>query len=411
MSALDKASKASDKASQSVEKQGKAARFASGPHQRLAELMRQLPRAQAQGNGAAAADISLAIRRAQKQIGAGGQKSFGTKLGTLIRSSRIGDGGGLMPLVGQLLDLLGPEGALVATLGGGAIKAAQAIYQMTEASAKAAQQFASLQFSTGSTGRETGQIGALGGALGMSPAEVGGLSAQLQQAITTDPISMNEAARAGVNNMAPRGFGQVDEGQNLLKIADYLRSIKSDSDAIQAARRLGPVGEALLPARQMSDDQWRQVQASSATTADINGSDQLRKAANFNSASYLWKQALDNLWGAVSSGTMAGFTQFLNAAATGINNIAEVVRRNPWLQGALVGLTPAGVLGPGGSATQKNTEALDRNTKAVNDAFPGSYGHGDNTSRAVPSAFGYGNGFALHQQLMQSGALTLGALT
>lgn len=376
-------------------------RYAQGPYQRLSRLQEQYQQAAQRGHGAAQNDIALAIRRNQQQIQRSMPKSVGQKWMDVFKSSRfnVGQGGvgDLMPLVGRTMAALGPIGDIAAA----AALAADAIYKMTMAAAQASRAFASLQFASGSTGVQTGQLNMLGRAAGMSPEQMGGLAGQFNSRITTDPVAMMFAAQAGITN-APGAFGNQNWGQELLRMVTYLRSIKDQNERIRAARATGT--ESLLPLTQLSQATLNKLKADATLQAEIFNPQYQQSAQELLTSQSRVQQAFSNLGAAITGPMMDALAHFENSLADFVNRAAKFF--NTPHADMLAGRDTGTPVNPQ-KAMQDNTDALNANTQAIK--MPGHYGKGQRLNAALPPALGtQGGGFAIRQGL-QAGGFRLGA--
>jgi len=354
----------------------KPMRYISGPNQRLGQLYKQHFAATSAGNSAAVADIERAIARTERQVNPR-KTSAQDRLTRLVASTRIGSGGEIMPLVGQLAAATGPYGLVAA----GALVAGKALYSLSAEAAQTVNRFTEFQYATGSTGAGSARLAGLGGAAGLSLDQTASLSASLSERLRSDPMAQLFGGKVGLGPALARPFDQVDEGERLVTAIEGLRRIVDRSERIRTARALGL--ESALPIANLSEGQYQFNKRNSETlTAMQNATTQ---AADFAAASDALSKQVD-----VAKSNFAGaFTPI-------VNYFADFLKYSNQGGGAGVNL---GMAGPGGftgggrtSSTEShkdgmaaNTEALKANTEAVT-ALKGAYGTpGTRYQGAIPA--------------------------
>ena len=90
-------------------------RFLPGPHQRFQMAQLNMQKAMASGNPAAIADAQYQMGLAQRGVQRLAPASFGSRLNSLVNSTRVG--GNVAPLVGRILPLLGISSKLAGPIG------------------------------------------------------------------------------------------------------------------------------------------------------------------------------------------------------------------------------------------------------------------------------------------------------
>jgi hypothetical protein len=454
--AMEAAAKASEKAADALDKQGKAAKFALGPNQKLILLQEQLVRAQTAKNTAAMKDIQLASARAQKQlmpkpgpkppkapktpalpegprqrlaklqqeharaIAAGNEdaqedishkiktakrqiereddsgKRRGTdkKLETFIRSMRFGKDGA-MPLVGQGLDLLG-LGELAGPIGvmaAAATLAAEGLKAFGDIAVSTGNRMAEMQVKTGSSSADNAALMNLG------------FSGDAAQAFNdrissgSDSSAMAVAAKYNVSN-APGMFGQQDYGKELLDVTKKIyNSNESQVDKLREFRALGINPDVLNLSKNTFN---RDAGADANQAGSIFSPEYAQQTTEFTESLKRMTQVIENVAGFLAGPVINDITKpvnQLNAIFSGQMSWKEF-----WT-GA--GENQYGVSGGDQSTKDKNTNALNKNTEALG-ISQRQYGHGERTDAALPRGSGMGSGMAVRQNL-EAGAFRLGA--
>lgn len=326
----------------------------------------------------------------QKATAGANPPSFLSRVGKVLQSSRFG-AGGLMPLVGQTMKLLGPWGTALAA-GAVAVKA------MTDAAVEAGQALQQLAYSTGSQGSTLGGLRGISGALG-GPGATGGLSAQLQSKITSDPMARAVGLMLGIKSL-PRPFGPVDEGQNLLEAIKKLREIPDFGGRLRAARVLGL--EETAPVLQQSEGQFQKSQARGKFAESIFGDPQTQQnIADFTQALSDLGDSLKNVIGALGKYFLPFLTKFVNTLTDFYNWVASKIggERTDKIETDSEGRNiHVDALNANVRATAENTMELRR----LNGLIPGIYGRGERTGSAFPSALSPGTPGSNPQYLNES---------
>ncbi len=111
-------------------------RFLPGPHQRFQMAQLNMNKAWASGNPAAIADAQYQMGLAQRGLQRLAPPSFGSRLNSLVNSTRVG--GNVAPLVGRILPLLGISSKLAGPIGLAAM-AAYALWKGADMASKSLQ--------------------------------------------------------------------------------------------------------------------------------------------------------------------------------------------------------------------------------------------------------------------------------
>lgn len=456
VAAADRTSDASGRASAALDRVADASDRAANAAQKAAAAWERAGRAGSSGDSSSsgrrargASGSSGSTRLSDSFLQSEGGGSDGGRRGgtgsraTLSRRSLASHvEGGMSRLMGQLpggsklmgmagkaaglaeaaeMAALGPVGLMAAA----AVTAAKAIFDMTKAAADAGRGFSDLQQATGSTGLGTARLRSLGSSIGLSSEATGSLSSSFSHSISSDPVAMSFASRAGVSAL-PRPYGNVDEGKSLMKMADYLRSIKDSSEQIRVARATGT--EALLPATKLSDQQYGYAKTDAGLSSLIFDPSFQKKSADFSASLGRLSDAFVNLMSAAGESMMEPLTRVLNSLADALNLLALIAKKvEPYaefINKIVFAPGPGAAMGSAGyhatvgsyanaaagisSQTEMkrsmdaNTGALGANTAAL--GKQGSYGRG---SRANPIQGGM-SGMALRRGL-EAGGYRLGS--
>jgi hypothetical protein len=393
--AMEAAAQASEKAAAALDKQSRAAKFASGPNQRLAKLTAQFAQAQSAGNTPASKDIEYAINSAKRQIAR--QDSTGgrsKKFETFIRSMRFGKDGA-MPLVGQGLDLLGlgelagPIGVMAAA----ATLAAEGLKAFGDIAVSTGNRMAEMQVKTGSSSADNAALMNLG------------FSGDAAQAFNdrissgSDSSAMAVAAKYNVSN-APGMFGQQDYGKELLDVTKKIyNSNESQVDKLREFRALGINPDVLNLSKNTFN---RDAGADANQAGSIFSPEYAQQTTEFTESLKRMTQVIENVAGFLAGPVINDITKpvnQLNAIFSGQMSWKEF-----WT-GA--GENQYGVSDGDQSTKDKNTDALNKNTEALG-ISQRQYGHGERTDSALPRGSGMGSGMAVRQNL-EAGAFRLGA--
>lgn len=387
-----------DNASGAVQKLDAKMKLASGPADRLAKAYQNLAKANSGSNPVSQFDAQHNYNRAQKtfnkaQRGLNPQApSFFDKLKGVITSSRFG-AGGLMPLVGKTLDLLGVE----------AVAAAAAVKLLWDAAVNAAQsltEFRQSMLTSGGSASETGRLGTIGRITGVD--DPAGLSRSLSDALKDNGAGSAAGSRLNIKDYGNGLSGPTDKAANLLRVLDTIGDrnvIKSDQEAIRLARALHV--EQVLIYRDVSDTTKEMGRQAALASTVAHGQGAGKDAAEFNAQMGIMSTWFDTLATGIGSSFLpqaTGAVELFGDIAHGLHNIYTFAKPLIDLTNNLSPLALYKRLHDAAAAAdaQLNKDATDRNTEALNkntDAAlkQGTYGGGANARGAVPAAWGGAN--------------------
>jgi hypothetical protein len=353
-------------------------------------------------------------------------KTLGQKLQQAFMTSRVGVGGSggmqIMPLMSKLMALLPPQIQAAAMAIGAVVAVSKAMFDLAEKTAQMGLAFDKLSLALGSSGATSAAVGAMGGAMGMSPESMAGIAEGINSKISSDSMARAVAARMGVQSIG--GFyGQQDYGKQLLSVVDGLRSISNRAERVQAARAMGATG--LLGLAELSKGQFAKTQTDGALSSKIMTPEMQQQSADFVAATGRVGEAFNRLMMAIGKPMIAKFTQTANNVADVFNKLAELADAHPDLAGliekmmfpvfgaiaiieniinatcdayrALVAIKNGDMVGATAlfkksgndllgrdSAMNDLQGAIDRNTDATN-ALTGTFGRSARTAAAIPS--------------------------
>jgi len=376
---------------------------ALGPAQRLQRALTELRAAAGSGNPSAMFDAQYRVLQAQKsyqraQNALNPQRpSLPSQIMDVFRSSRFGMGGGgvsLMPLVGKVMDLLGPAVT-------GAVAGFTAVMQAAQSAAESLTNFKDAMVTSGGSAGEVGRLNALGGAAGI--ADMSGMSRQFAEKIATDGAAAAFARTAGIydHNGA---YSEMDKATNLQKALDHLVNLphtqQGDMEAARFARVEGL--EAALKLRDISRETYENLKRAGEVNAAAHGVKETRDAAEFNAQLSMMKTNFDTLNTDIGSmflpsfsgviGLFNDFAKPLHDAYIGLKPIIDLTQR-------LSGLGLLGSLHDGIQATRRamedksgaekeHTEAMKEHARALRSGISGG---GERARGAVPAAWGGSN--------------------
>jgi hypothetical protein len=349
---------------------------------------------------------------------------FISQLGRVIASSRIGANGGLMPLVGQLARLLGPVG----TLGLAVIDVTKHLFDLAKQASETGNAFAEARGVSGGTVGQTGQLGAFGAAMGISPQEMAGLSRGLNQSITRTGNGMIGAGMTGVHgDFLPLGAGNSSE--TAIRVIEGLRRLNDSQGfqkAAEAAQLMGPEAEKLLYTVHLTQDTVNALKRDGEELSRIYGEGFQNKSAEFTTSLNRFQESFKAL-GAVSiepfllpfaeftnemtdlvqlgsdlkifNGTLSNFTENLHLLGSPLTFLSELLKH---------------FRGGGKTQAQKDQEnALNRNSEAVNrntdSKRDGSFGGGPRMEHAFPRSWKSAAAWRVQGDQMRAEARRMGA--
>lgn len=376
---------------------GKAQRAGSAATQSQAQQIRVALNLQKANLGVQSAQVRLQQQqiRLQQQMnrasgggsggrgGAGGGGSFGQNLQRAIYSSRVGmnpNGGvSLMPLVGSLATLLGPEFAIVAL---GAAAAMKTLSAAAEHAATTIMAFRGAYFTGGGTQSQTAQLAGIGAALGMSPGAVAGSARAFKDEISSNGIAMGAANRMGIHDYGV--FDTTNATQKLIKAIDALRGM-TEQEAIRTAREI-PSLEPFLQTRDLDEKTWKELKRQFEGLATPEAS---ANAMKLNLEMAKLNVEMAKLGAKVLPWVTEGI-KFINSILSPNPNGkpgAGFINSTPGFPGSdkFKSKDPLRV-DPLKDAVDKNTAAVEGNTQAMN----GIYGGGSGVRGAIPSGWASG---------------------
>lgn len=382
-----------DNASAGVYDLDKSLRSATGPADRLYRSMIQLNNARLAGSASDQFDAQVKYIQAQKSYAKAQQSlqpkqdpSFLDKFKGVLMSSRFGSGG-LMPLVGQTINALGIE----------AVGAAAAVKLLWDAANDAAQSLTEFRAAMNTSGGTASEVAKLN-ATGLS--DPAGLSRTLSDALKDNGAGTAAGTRVGIHDYGNALSGPVDKANNLLKVIDTIgnRNKTSDEEAIRLARALHV--EQVLALRDVSDTTKNMAKDAARASAEAHNPDAVKNAAEFNaqmSITSTWFDTLKTDIGESFLPQASGAVELIGDLAHGLHDLYGVVKPLVDLTSYITPLGLYKLLHEGAAAadaklneaTERNTEAINRNTDAAIKA--GTYGGGDRARNAFPSAWGGAN--------------------
>lgn len=365
---------------------------AVGPFTRLHSLNNQLgipntmSLAQAQH-----ANMALAHQRAQAQVNRanGVPAPFAQRLNTFVRSTRFG-GSGVMPLVGRSADLLGVGS------GGGAsaafAAAAAAIVGLAVAAKQARDTLTTLaginNVAGGGIG-SAGQASRIGAAIGLSGSQIGGMARS-----TIEGISNGGPGAAYANGYGVRAVpGMGDPSNKLDRFIRLISGIANDPNEERARRAAQSLGmEDFLNLRNLSPETRSKVLGRMKGGADKRD---VQAAAEFNAQIGLIGDSFSRIV------TKIG-TPVLRVAAVALEKVADAfdyLAKNADMVGAVIlgpliqlaelltGRKASATSGQGKSPVDRNTDAINENTRALNNSREFFGNGGPNSRGAAPQAW------------------------
>jgi hypothetical protein len=356
----------------------------------------------------AADDLKIAaqafVRAKGKGSGPKGQQyDFWKNFRQMILSSRFSLGGGgfqLMPLIGRFLKILPPQLQAIGALGMTAVGAGFALKAFADRVAEVTESFVRLKLGLGSSNQTTAGLMNLGASIGLNADSIAGIAKGFQDAITNDPVARAFASRMGIFNIGSP-WGNPDYGTQLLRAIEELRKISDPIERIVMARTTGL--ESVLPMTKISDNQWSKIKADFSVTEQIFNDSMQSKIADFLSSTGRFGQSIQNLLVSLGGPIIDDLTKLFNFLADTINSVASFAARN---QNAVrvIYETMKAILSPFAyaagksadavsgmnkeleTALNKNTEALEKNTKVLG-LIPGTFGRGMRNG-AIPEGVG-----------------------
>lgn len=239
----------------------------------LMRAARALERLEAKLKVQLPAPVANALRQARQQAPRR-DPDFGQRLMQTVASSRIGAGGGLMPLIGELGSLVG--GAAGGPIGLALTVATSALKGFSEAVRVASEGLASFRDAKTLSGGTTQQVASLT-ALGLPQGDITGLASSIRERMSRDPFAMHAGMRLGVGVQLPEPFADPNKAGFLLKIVEGLEAVQDPTQRAILAHRAH--AESLLPLLDLSEKVRKEMMADAKVMADISGDPGATQAA------------------------------------------------------------------------------------------------------------------------------------
>lgn len=363
------------------------------------------------------------VARSEKELSGG--KTQGEKLLDALMTSRVTMGmGGRMqfaPLFGKLasaglvdpskymgaLDKFANTPGVLSAVTKLAIPAAVAaagavgVYRLAEASAASMRSGSAAFWTSGGTPRETGQLSAIGGFLGMTAEQAAQRAVELGDRLRGGGYGASYLRSRGI---VDQGIWTTDKATNFLKAIEALRTIKSDSQAIRVARDLGMSD--VLRVRDISPGTYGRLKDS---MGDYGSPSQRKAEANYNAQ----KETFSNYWDSMVRSIGEPLLGSINGVVSG--DIFKGPTNPGWydaLRNVLnlgLSVTPFPKLpqnGRTGSDTKENTQAIKDMTRTMKDHAEW-LGGGARARGALPAAWTY----MQMEEGLRSDARSLGAFS
>jgi hypothetical protein len=310
------------------------------------------------------------------------------------------------PIGGGLGGAIGGTGITrLASLAGAIDLSIRAVRKFSETVQKAAADvtsFTRTQFGLGSSAGTTSAARILGQALGIG--DIAGLGASLQAATLTG-LGPSIAGRYGIPYRPLELGGAVDRGEVIMKVVEGLRQTartRGMGAAIGEARTLGGGAENLLPFTLLEDRDMANLREFARLNSEMYSGERLAEVTRFNLALAEFDQTVLSLKTVVLGDAVPA----IQALTVALHHLPAALPP-PFNTFARMYLNRAK-----GAELGANTEALNRNTAALETYGPGTFGGGARFRSAIPGAFGVG-GPAVHGEVLdrylRGGTLQFGA--
>lgn len=329
-----------------------------------------------------------------------GASGFGPALRRAIMSTRfgLGGGGGVQPLVGQVMNVLGKSGPI-----GVAVAAGAAVIMSFVAVVKSAgdqiKAFTGQMLEANTSATSMQALNRIGSLLG---GDMAGRARQFRETIASNGIAMDAAMRAGINPIKDP-FGRTDYGADFLKALKQIAFASSEAEARRLAQLYGQPD--MARAYYLSDSTKRYM---------LNQGEKAPSRASMQAAEEFtfWLEDFKRVGmefvrevGAPLLSGLSKVTRFLVGLAQGLKSIGEFIANSPILSAIVYGLI--GAIGGGDgkkvqTALDRNTAAINANTRALGDQR-GIYGGGQRAQRALPSRV---KGLYLNDRVYRQGLST-----
>lgn len=334
------------------------------------------------------ANMALAQQRAQSQVNRamGVPAPFAQRFSTFVRSTRFGNS--VSPLVGRSIDLLGGGQS-----GGAAVGvAAAALIGMALAAKQARDNLLGLAGIGNTAGGSLGSASTasrIGAAVGLSGNQVASAARSVIEGIANGGPSANYAAQYGVR--AVPGMG--DPSNKIDRFIQLIKGIANDPNEERARRAAQSLGmEEFLNLRNLSPETRAKVlkNVKPPSKADVQA------AAEFNAQIGIIGDSFQRIVTRIGNPVLRVAAAVIDKIADSMDYLAENAHIvQAFVLGPLLDLvelvTGRKIDRSGGSNNTKspidrNTDAVNENTKALNNARE-VFGGGDRARSAVPQAW------------------------
>lgn len=334
--------------------------------------------ARMKGYGGDATETGVYQFQQQQRVQRATPKTIAQQIKDAFMTSRIGMGGGLMPLVNRLVPIVMALPLPLKIFAAAAYLGGRALKSLTNAAMEAAQairEFRGAQLTSGATAAEQGQLGGVGGVAGLSGQQMADMARSFSRAISTGGVAAGYASRAGIYDPGGEIFGDVNKATNLLKWADALTKM-SDAEAKRAARVTGT--EPLLFWRDINGGLRETIKLETARSGLLKKQGQI-PSAQLQAHAFRINNAIEDI--KQSFGNV-----FLPIIAAGAEKIANIAQ---WLADAFSANWILKLLGIDPRKLENKNRSLDANTEAIKEMAQllknGIYGGGERARGAIPS--------------------------
>lgn len=316
--------------------------------------------------GKGAVDIEAALGAAS------GASKVGAAAGAGAGAAGAAAGGGVLATIGSIAAMAGPVGWTVAAL----ILAAEGAKAMAEAADHAAQNLRSISAAAAESGGSVRDVAALS-VHGISRDQIAGASGGLRGRLSSDPLATLASAQLGFGPMGPTHIGSQNNAEVLLKHLDALRKVTDAEEQLRLARMLGV--ESSLDLIRVSDRVWADQKRAADLQARVADPASMQAARDLGGEQARITAQMEALQ------TAAG-KAFIPLMVDSLELLGDILQPTVWLVNELANAfrfmyeatsplhalmtTLHGDGGPG-SAQERNTRAIEENTRVIRDAYVG----------------------------------------
>lgn len=236
------------------------------------------------------------------------------------------------------------------------------------------QELASTRFGLGSSAGTSAFAQMLGEAVGVR--DIAGLGASLQQA-SLQGLGVSIAGRYGIPYQPSELGGAVDRGDIIMKVIEGLRrtaQTRGMNAAIGEARTLGGGAEQLLPLTLLPPEELARVRELARLHSQMFSPERIVAGVRLNLALAEMNAQFNDMQ-SLLAGPLTASLKVVNDFLRG-RDLSQI------LAGGIAGLF--GGKGP----MDANTEAVNKNTAALENWGTGAFGGGSRAAGAIPGAFG-----------------------